>query len=237
MSGEYAPSAIFELFDKIKDRIPEAQLSGILGDQAHTYGYHRARAVLPQGDYSVYLTADREGDQWAASALDINLPPDLMKTVTSRLLRAAKAKSLFLGTVREFCGTTDGVTTHSYDLATGHEGFGEWDDSHLWHIHLSFYRRYANDSIALAAVANVLDGFLDYRAPDTSTETQIPKELIEMFIIKVINNPPATVGSWVIGNGNPKPIYRDTDLGTLEAKLGKAIPISVDQARAFGCGV
>lgn len=156
--AEYAPTAIKGLYALVELKMPRATLSGILGDQAHTWGYHRCRNVLPSDDYSRTLSADKLGDGWAASALDISLPPDLMIVVTKRLLAAAKAKDPRLAAVREFCGTTNGTVTHNYDLSTGHEGLGEWDDSHLWHVHLSILRKYANDAPALAPIADVIAG-------------------------------------------------------------------------------
>lgn len=165
---EYAPQALRDLFDAIQAKIPQAQLGGILGDSLHGYGYHRARAVLPATDYSVELAQDRVGDGWAASALDVTLPPDLMIACTTRLLAAAKAKDQRLAGVREFCGTTNGTVTHNYDLSNGYEGFGEWDDSHLWHVHISTYRMYANDAAVLLPIADVFAG----AGTATTTSTQ-----------------------------------------------------------------
>jgi hypothetical protein len=156
--SEYAPAAIRQLFDAIHKGIPAATLSGIIGDRAHAYGYHRARAVLPRSDYSVQVASDTRGDGWAASALDVSLPPEHMKLVTGRLIAAAKGRDTRLRAVREFCGTTNGTVTHGYDLHSGRESLGEWDNSHLWHVHLSIYRQFANDAAALAPIAAVMTG-------------------------------------------------------------------------------
>lgn len=161
MTGaEYAPQPILDLFAAIKRRMPAAELSGVLGDRAHTYGYHRARNVLPASDYSVQLAGDRAGDGWAASALDVKLPDELMRLVTRRLLTAAQAHDPRLRAVREFCGTLNGAETFPWDIAGGNrsEGVGSWDASHLWHIHLSFLRSYATDAAALAPIAGVILG-------------------------------------------------------------------------------
>ena len=138
--AEYAPAAIRGLYNLIKAGLPSAEMSGVVGDTAHTYGYHRCRNVVPGGDYSRQHSLDQQGDGWAASALDVKLPPDQMRAVTARLISAAKAGDPRLRALREFCGTTDGVRTHGFDLSTGRESLGEWDDSHLWHVHLSVYR-------------------------------------------------------------------------------------------------
>jgi len=153
-----APAAIYSLWNKVHAYIPSAELSGIVGDVAHSFGYHLARRDLPGNDYSVQLNLDQQGSSANASALDVSLSPDLMKLVTGRLINAAKKKDPRLRALREFCGTTDGYTTHNYDLSNGYEGFGEWDDSHLWHVHLSFYRAYADNAAALAPIADVMAG-------------------------------------------------------------------------------
>jgi hypothetical protein len=59
-SLEYAPrsiQAVFERLVELRPRVPWVN-SGIVGDSGHTYGYHRARAVLPADDYSVTLPTD-----------------------------------------------------------------------------------------------------------------------------------------------------------------------------------
>jgi hypothetical protein len=154
--GEYAPDAIKWLAAEIIKSIPSAKLSGILGDPAHTYGYHRARSRLPSTDYSVRLPNDRTGPADAASALDISLNPTWQREVSRRLLTAAKSRSSNLKALREFFGSTDGKRVIGWDLAKNASSTS--DDSHLWHVHLSFYRRYANDKAALAPILDVIRG-------------------------------------------------------------------------------
>jgi len=105
---------------------------------------------------------DKEGDGWAASALDVKLPTTLMKTVTARLMAAMKAEDPRIHAVREFFGTLDGATVTGWDrhsLANSRDGsFTSSDDSHLWHVHLSIYRKYATDAAALLPIADVMAG-------------------------------------------------------------------------------
>lgn len=176
----YAPLAIQHLYTLILSRIPQAVLSGIVGDVHHSFGYHLSRKELPGDDYSVVLPKDRLGDSGAASALDISLPSGLMITCTNRLLIAAKKHDSRLAALREFCGTTDGWRTHPYDLSRGQDGpLDSWDSSHLWHIHLSFYREYENNATILAPIADVLAG---KKTPPNPAP--LPEEDDEMRIVK-----------------------------------------------------
>lgn len=154
-----APQAIWNLWYAIEREIPKALLAGIVGDSQHGFGYHLARNELPPTDYSVTLPHDRKGKADAASALDVSLPPDLMIACTKRLVAAARAGDPRLRALREFCGTTDGRRTHPFDLSNGQDGpLDSWDSSHLTHIHLSFYREFADDTAALLPIAEVLAG-------------------------------------------------------------------------------
>lgn len=132
------------------------ELSGIVGDEAHTYGYHRARAVLPTDDYSVQLADDKLGNDWAASALDIKpAHPGGMVALTRRLLHAAgRGDPRVTRVVREFYGTVDGRNVTGMDVVMQRPVSA--DSSHLWHLHISFLRRFACDATALAPVADVL---------------------------------------------------------------------------------
>lgn len=157
MTGEYAPAAIQHVFDRLcqlRPRVPW-ELSGIVGDASHVKGYHRARAVLPPDDYSVELRRDRGGPDWAASALDIK-PPDTvhMMRLTRRMRGAVQLHDRRLSCVREFYGTLDGETVYGWDLATNTASTS--DSSHLWHLHLSFYRETVGRPQLLAGVADVL---------------------------------------------------------------------------------
>jgi len=156
--NEYAPSAIHWLANGIIVRVPSAEMSGIVGDPNHTYGYHRARNVLPSGDYSVQTSPDKQGDGWAASALDIKMNSTQMKLVTKRLLASAKSSSdNRLRALREFFGTTNGSTVAGWDVYYDRAAYSD-DSSHTWHIHMSILRKYANDKQALAGVLSVIIG-------------------------------------------------------------------------------
>jgi hypothetical protein len=159
-SLEYAPrsvEAVFERLVELRPRVPWVN-AGIVGDSAHTYGYHRARAVLPADDYSVTMLADRTGPRWAASALDIK-PPDTahQSRLTRRLLRATlNHDPRIVGVVREWYGSLDGEEVTGYDLATGEPATSSV--SHLWHIHIGFYRCNLRVPQRLRPVGDILAG-------------------------------------------------------------------------------
>lgn len=154
--SEYAPDAIDRLFKDIKAGIPAALMGGILGDAAHTYGYHRGRNYVSSNDYSVQLAADKQGDGEAASALDLSWSTAQPQYDVSKRLLNAKNDSRITDVIRSFFGSTDGKTVIGWDYQ-GQYAVSS-DDSHLWHVHLSILRKYATDYSALAPVADVIIG-------------------------------------------------------------------------------
>ncbi|HEX2905038.1 MAG TPA: hypothetical protein VHO01_16410, partial [Jatrophihabitans sp.] len=133
--------------------------------------------VLPAGDYSRTYAPDLGGDGWAAAALDISLSPELMRVVTGRLMTAMKNGDPRTKALREFFGTLDGnyVTgwdRHNPDVAWD-DSYTASDDSHLWHIHLSFYRMYVNDLAALLPIADVIAGITSNYKPSSGVAVEI----------------------------------------------------------------
>jgi hypothetical protein len=155
---EYAPKAITNLFNKIDAKIPAALMGGIIGDSAHTYGYHRGRNYVSSSDYSCQLAADKQGDGEAACGLDISWSAASSQyTVSQRLLNAKNDSRMYA--CREFYGSTDGKYVCGWDYAGGYAVTS--DSSHLWHVHLSILRQYANNDAALDGIAQVITGSTD----------------------------------------------------------------------------
>lgn len=154
--AEYAPDAIRAAFDTIHAAIPSAQLSGIIGDQNHDYGYHRGRDFISPNDYSCQQSDDKQGSGQAANGLDVSLPPDQMQAVTRRLSACVDNGDSRLQALREFYGTMDGVNVTGRDVRT--KAWVTSDDSHLWHVHLSGYRRWADDHAAWQQIASAFIG-------------------------------------------------------------------------------
>ena len=134
--------------------MPQAKLSGIVGDRNHKYGYDRGRSFIGN-DYSTQAADDKAGPGEAASALDVTLSTADMKAVTTRLIKAVDANDSRLHCLREFFGTTNGSSVTGRDVRS--KRWVSSDSSHLWHVHLSFYRKWA-DSAECKKVAEVFTG-------------------------------------------------------------------------------
>lgn len=153
---EYAGQGPKACWDAIDPVIGSAQLSGIVGDSAHTYGYHRGRNYVSSSDYSVQQADDKAGPGEAACGLDVSMNDADMKTVSKRLNTAVNNGDSRLHALREWYGTTDGYNVTGRDVRTGN--YITSDDSHLWHVHLSFYRKWADDVNEAKKIAAVFTG-------------------------------------------------------------------------------
>ena len=140
------------LFDEIHRREPLVLDGGSVPDLAteQPHSYHRSWSDSPHdGGYSVRYFTDRHpvrsGRNWAC-ALDLTFrDPVLMMRYTARLHHfvLSRPRCAYTHGLAEFAGTLDGRTVFAWDTRAGARTYG-WDDSHLWHIHLSLVRRYVN---------------------------------------------------------------------------------------------
>lgn len=196
---EYAPEAIKTLYGLVAGELAGLTNLGIVGDPRHTYGYHRARSVLPPYDYSVMLPDDQAGDPDAASALDLGGDPSTLALIMSRLINATGTRDPRLRPLREFLGSLDGVNVTGRDVTTGAVING--DSSHLWHVHLSILRRYATDTEALSGVAAVLTGqdVASPATPDSSTPQPIREDDADMILV-LVKETKGRSGYWVAGD-------------------------------------
>src|SRR5688572_33228128 len=106
MAVDLAPPNMVRAGKEADKEIPGCTFSGVLGDRAHTYGYHRGRNVLPTSDYSVKLPLDKGGNSKYASGLDLKFTTTQMKVVTARLRDSAlDPDDPRMEPVREFYGT------------------------------------------------------------------------------------------------------------------------------------
>lgn len=147
--AEYAPPNLVSIANAVRGHyaLPWSAI-GMKGDASHTYGYHRSRNWVntlggKSGDYSVQLDLDRSGggEDWV-SALDVSLDTARLKVATTRVMAALQRKDPAVSDVREVFGTTDGKTVTGWDAAKNR--LTTSDASHLFHLHVSFYRSKAD---------------------------------------------------------------------------------------------
>jgi hypothetical protein len=142
------------VYKRIQQAIPSTQLGGIYANKA---GYHNCRANLPSSDYSVQKADDKKGDAQASAGLDLTFPNNSdERTLMSRLMKAGQAGDSRVHNLRECFGTTDGKTVTGWDFRGMY--YVTSDSSHLWHIHVSFYRAYATNQKTADDLVSVLLG-------------------------------------------------------------------------------
>lgn len=135
----YAPRSLLDAQDYLAARTGLPLVAfGIVGDSAHEYGYHLGQDRLPVGDYSRTTARDRAGLSNAASALDIGSFPRL-RELTAHLVARARAGGL--PDVRELIGPHSDGRAYRWDHLAGWSASRRArNDSHEWHLHISFYR-------------------------------------------------------------------------------------------------
>lgn len=159
-SNVYGTPAMYGIYDHVT--VKGMRRSGIVGNAAHTYGYHRARNELGASDYSVQAPADHRGDGWAASAIDLSFGPAEMRVVTRRLIDSMRDKTdRRSDCIREVFGTLDGHHVTGWNAyADANRGVGPTssDSSHLWHVHLSIFREFSGNVALMRGVADIING-------------------------------------------------------------------------------
>jgi hypothetical protein len=156
----YSPDSLQRLFDLVKAEIPSVLLGGIYGTKP---GYHNCRANLPSSDYSVQRPDDKLGDPQSGGAIDLTFPDNAdQRLLTRRMVDAIKRGDKRMWVLREFGSTLDGVNVYALDVRDswppGDLRQVVFDKTHLWHIHLSFYRKTVTEERATRGVAEVLLG-------------------------------------------------------------------------------
>lgn len=126
-------------------------LIGCKGDVNHLRGYHRSREWIlnsaysrdGSADYSVRSSIDRSGDARWLCAMDFQTKggvPELIE-ICKRVDAAVRAD--LLPQVREWYGNVDGdQVVDGWDNLVDRAASS--DTSHLWHLHISFFRSRAD---------------------------------------------------------------------------------------------
>lgn len=223
----YSPAAIKQIYTYVHAHYPDVQNGGIYANKS---GYHNSRngnrALGRPNDYSMggpgQPPADRRGSSDAASAID--LTPKQASTqhlLSKRLYAVLQTDDPRCWPVREFFGSFDG---------NGVDGWSRWkgarvssDLSHEWHIHLSFYREYADDHDAMLGVAEIICGVPlaesktkhgkkagSAEAPETSTPVTQPAPTEEDEIMALTKETLKAIGE-AVGNADVVPNLGQTD--------------------------
>ena len=155
----YAPQALRGIAPFVKAYVPSAKDGGTLANKS---GYHNSYNRLKanpawRNDYSTRDQRDKDGDRDAASAADIT-PSDVdQRKITARLKAATDAgDERLVGKCREFGGTLDGRRVYARRIEDNVPI--PFDTTHLWHVHVSMFRKYATDEAACRGVAEVMAG-------------------------------------------------------------------------------
>lgn len=138
---------------------------GIVGNAAHTRGYHLGKDRIFDGsgpgvgwnDYSVELARDKAGLSDAASAIDLGRLDGTLRNLRSFsrwLVAQCMASAAIRHDIREIIYSPDGTKVQRYSGVDNkiHTGPGNGDSSHLTHTHISYYRDSAGrDKVAVFA--------------------------------------------------------------------------------------
>ena len=149
---EFEPPTLAKLTADLRTRYGVSRsLIGCKGDVNHLRGYHRSREWILNspysrdgaGDYSVQATLDKTGDARWLCAMDLQTKagvPELIE-ICRRLDVAVRADRL--PQIREWYGNADGdKIVDGWDNLRDRAASS--DSSHLWHLHVSFFRSRAN---------------------------------------------------------------------------------------------
>jgi hypothetical protein len=131
---------------------------GTKGNVAHTTGRHRSREWVLHSrfctdrSYGTVDKRDRDGNPRYIRACDVKLTPTQMREVSRRLDKAVRAGDL--PQVAEWFGTFNNKTVVGW--FEGHESSS--DRSHLEHVHVGVWTKYAGDVDALDEIFAVMTG-------------------------------------------------------------------------------
>lgn len=202
----YSPQAIHNIYPLVERHEKSAQRSGIYAFKRDYHSSRRDNLRHWPFSYSIICAADRDGDADASGAIDIKLadgPDSAMTRVTRRLFKACQDGDPRVACVREVIGTLDGRNVDVYNrVATGNASRSRTgnigaasDSSHLWHLHISFLRRFVDDFELMKGVAEVICGV----KPGTFTGKPIVGGKTGSVINRAkLTKDPAKVTLWVV---------------------------------------
>jgi hypothetical protein len=161
--AQFTPPALLSLAVSLRARYKQTgNTIGSPGDNRHLNGSHRSRRWIRESrfcnnrTYTVSSADDRAGDENWYSGIDIwpGSQTELL-AMCKRLDAAVRAGEL--EEIAAWYGNIDGdQRVDGYDNILNR--LASSDSSHLTHLHITFKRRYANDTAVMARVLVVLTG-------------------------------------------------------------------------------
>lgn len=168
---------------------------GIVGNTAHTAGYHLGKDRIYDGpgpgqgdaDYSVKLARDKNGLTNAASAMDLGKLNGTLKGLQKFsvwLVEQCKLKPTQYRDIREIIYSPDGTAVKRWDnhakvLYNGGTGTGQGDNSHRTHTHISWFR----DS-EMHDKASLFEPYFGVVTPPTPPTTEDPMAFSQVEVPK-----------------------------------------------------
>jgi hypothetical protein len=173
--------AMWYFWTEFKKIEPTVQLGGIYANKP---GYHNTRAANSSTNYSVILPPDKLGPSDKAAAIDLTFPDaqagnySTIARYSSRLLKSGQDPNDNRGNyLREFYGNADfDNSVEGWDFYYARSATS--DTSHLWHIHISFLRKYVTSLTAMDSVLSILRG-----DPVLEEEDMTPSQEYKLHVI------------------------------------------------------
>lgn len=168
---EVVPPALAEMGRTVRTALGlSAGAIGFKGNELHLNGAHRSRrwiltsAWCTDRSYTVSYPDDRLGDEDWIAGCDITASSPILLPMCQRLDRAVRAGEL--EELAAWYGNVDGDSrVDGYNNILNRVASA--DSSHLWHLHLTILRRYANDAPFMRRLAAVLIGADDMSWDET----------------------------------------------------------------------
>lgn len=143
--AEFAPPNLDAFYKQLRAfyNLGPAAIGG-KGDNKHLSGYHRSRRWIVTSvyctnrTYSTVQAGDKGGNENWLAALDATIPAQKLYDACRRLDSAVRAGRL--PQVSQWFGSFDGKTVVGWSYGRPSTS----DSSHLWHLHISFYRSLAD---------------------------------------------------------------------------------------------
>lgn len=245
---EIQPPALKNLADRLCVFYGQPRVAaGIKGDQYHLRGSHRSRRWILRSTYCTSRTYtvthpdDLAGDENWCSGLDFNPgSTERLIAICQRLDRAVRAG--LIEEVSEWYGNVDGnAVVDGFDNVRNLARTS--DSSHLWHLHASILRRYANDPAVMQRLYTILTGD-DMEQTDALIRNPAKKVGDALYDVHQLRGwlvnppgtavpgapPPGSVGALLVAAAQREPQPAPVDVAALAAELRPHLEAAAEAA-------